>query len=52
MLMGGRYPTLTKTSVEPGNRGSVSAFLEHPLLYGMHKNAAFSNAALVGLHDP
>ena len=43
---------MPKTSVEPGNRGSVSAFLEHPLLYGMHKNAAFSNAALVGLHDP
>ena len=49
-----QFPGLatTKTSVEPGNWGSVSAFLEHPLLYGMPKNAAFSNVWLVGLYDP
>lgn len=45
-------PRKTKTTKEPGNRGSGSAFLEQSLLYGMGKNVAFSNASLVGLYDP
>ena len=41
----------SKTSERPGNQGSVISFFEHPLLYAMHVNAAFSTESFVGLYD-
>ena len=38
----------TYTSERPGNRDSVLLCFEHHCLYAMHRNATFSNDALVG----